>query len=158
MMNYEQACSEMNFILNNLNLDDLKKIPQKIVQFFEDNMDREYHVNIDLSKPLYEQDLLEETKAFIKIIQINYFIPEEKRKEKMVELGFFNMSGNDIFSYDKLFQNDVTGNSIFDKDEIETVKKAEVIENTDTSLIKYKDENKIIKFFKNLISKFFGKK
>ena len=81
-MNYEKACSEMNFILNNLNLDDLEKIPKSFIQFFANNMDTEYPVNIDINKPLYEQDLLEETKAFIKIIQINYFTSEENRADR----------------------------------------------------------------------------
>ncbi len=33
-MNYEQACAEMNFILNNLDLEDLEKIPKAFAQFF----------------------------------------------------------------------------------------------------------------------------
>ena len=159
IMSYEQACSEMNFILNNLNFDDLEKIPQKIIQFFADNMDKEYQVDIDLDKPLYEQDLLEETKAFIKIIQINYFIPKEKRAEKIAELGMNDI--DDTLNYDKLFQNNVTIDNDFNKNEIKTVKKPEIIEEnieTNTSLIKYKDENKIIKFFKNIFNKIFGKK
>ncbi len=86
-MNYEQACSEMNFILNNFEEEDLKLIPKKLIDFFEKNMDKDYIVNIDLDKPLDEQNLLEETKAFIKIIEINYFTPLEERKEKAEKLG-----------------------------------------------------------------------
>ena len=153
-MNYEQACSEMNFILSNLKSDDLEKIPTKIINFFSNNMDKEYQVNIDLNKPLYEQDLLEETKAFIKIIQINYFTPKEKRKEKMAELGLSSQSDN-TFSYDKLFQNDSNNN--IDNTDKKPNETAENI-NLNTSLIEYKSENKIITFFKNIIRRFFGKK
>lgn len=152
-MNYEQACSEMNFILNNLSLDDLEKIPQKIIQFFSDNMDKEYQVNIDLDKPLYEQSLLEETKAFIKIIQVNYFIPKEKRAEKIAELGMNDI--NDTFTNDKnIIDNDSN------KREIEIINKSKIVEEnskSNVSLIEYKNENKIIKFFKNMINKIFGK-
>ena len=148
MINYEQACSEMNFILNNLKVDDLEKIPKKFIQFFANNMDNEYQVKIDLSRPLYEQDLLEETKAFIKIIQIKYFTPEGKYKEKIIELGFDNV--NDTFSYDSLFKNRIAKNNNSNKKVIE---KGE----TNTSLIKYKNENKIISIIKNIITKFFMK-
>lgn len=146
-MNYEQACSEMNFILNNLKLEDLEKIPKSFIQFFANNMDSTYQVNIDLNKPLYEQNLLEETKAFIKIIQINYFTLEENRSEKIAELGLDDVNEN--YSYENLFKNGITNNN----SDIKTVETAE-----NTSLIKYKDENKIVKFFKNLFSKFFRKK
>lgn len=146
-MNYEQACSEMNFILNNLKLEDLEKIPKSFIQFFANNMDSEYPVNIDLNKPLYEQNLLEETKAFIKIIQINYFTLEENRSEKIAELGLDDVNEN--YSYENLFRNGIT-NINSDKKTVETAE--------NTSLIEYKDENKIVKFFKNLFNKFFRKK
>ena len=146
-MNYEQACSEMNFILNNLKADDLEKIPKKFIQFFANNMDNEYQVKIDLSKPLCEQTLLEETKAFIKIIEIKYFTPEEKRKEKIAELGFDNI--DTAFNYDMLFKNRNSKNS----------SNTSLIEvsNSNTSLIKYKSENKLISFIKSIIAKLFTK-
>ena len=146
MMNYEQACSEMNFILNNFKVDDLEKIPKKFIQFFADNMDNEYQVKIDLNKPLYEQDLLEETKAFIKIIQIKYFMTKEEREEKIIELGLDNV--NDTFNYDALFKNRKNTNNNSNEKIVEKSV-------TNTSLIKYENENKIISIIKNIIKKFF---
>ncbi len=146
-MNYEQACSEMNFILNNLNLDDLEKIPKSFIQFFANNMDTEYPVNIDINKPLYEQDLLEETKAFIKIIQINYFTPEENRAKIISELGLDDINNND--NYADLFQNSTT---MVDN----TTTDANIYQST-TALIEYKKENAFIKFIKNLMNKVFKK-
>ena len=165
-MNYEQACSEMNFILNNLKADDLEKIPKKFIQFFANNMDKEYQVKIDLNKPLYEQSLLEETKAFIKIIQIKYFTPEEKRREKINELGFNNVDNN--FNYDSLFKNRTSANNSSNEKVIKNSIVSNIsnensntsynsIENSNTSLVKYESENKLINFIKNIIRKFFMK-
>lgn len=141
-MNCEQACAEMNFILNNLDLEDLEKIPKAFVQFFADNMDKNYKVNIDLSKPLYEQNLLEETKAFIKIIELNYFTPKENLEKKIADLGLDDK--NETNSYENIFQN----KNIGIKSTIEETN------HQNLSLVQYKEENKIIKFIKNLLNKF----
>lgn len=146
-MNCEQACAEMNFILNNLNQQDLEKIPKSFVQFFSENMDKNYEITIDLNKPLYEQNLLEETKAFIKIIELNYFTPKENRAKKIAELGL-----NDIdehYSYENLFKNQNISSIDISKNPIEETT------NQNLSLVEYREENKIIKFIKNLLSKFF---
>lgn len=146
-MNYEQACAEMNFILNNLDLEDLEKIPKAFVQFFADNMDKNYKVNIDLDKPLYEQNLLEETKAFIKIIDLNYFTSKENFEKKIAELGLDDKNENN--SYENIFQN----KNISSIDKI-TIEKSN---HQNLSLVQYKEENKIIKFIKNLLNKFLKK-
>lgn len=148
-MNCEQACAEMNFILNNLDLEDLEKIPKAFVQFFADNMDKNYKVNIDLDKPLYEQNLLEETKAFIKIIDLNYFTSKENLEKKIVELGLDNKSENN--SYENIFQNKNISSIDISKINIEKSN------HQDLSLVQYKESNKIIKFIKNLLNKFLKK-
>lgn len=148
-MNCEQACAEMNFILNNLDLEDLEKIPNGFVQFFAENMDKNYEVNIDLNKPLYEQNLLEETKAFIKIIDLNYFTSKENRAQKIAELGLNDESEND--SYENIFQNKNISSIDISKNTTEESN------HQNLSLVQYKEENKIIKFIKNLLNKFFKK-
>ncbi len=145
-MNCEQACAEMNFILNNLDLEDLEKIPKGFVQFFAENMDKNYEVNIDLNKPLYEQNLLEETRAFIKIINLNYFTSKEDRAKKIAELGLEDENEND--SYENIFKNKNISSIDISKSTTEESN------NPNLSLVQYKEENKIIKFIKNLLNKF----
>lgn len=148
-MNYEQACAEMNFILNNLELEDLEKIPKAFIQFFADNMDKNYKVNIDLNKPLYEQNLLEETRAFIKIIDLNYFTSKENLERKIAELGLDDIKENN--SYKNIFQNKNISSIDISKNTIE------ISNQQNLSLVQYKEENKIIKFIKNLLNKFIKK-
>ncbi len=149
IMNCEQACAEMNFILNNLDLKDLEKIPKGLVRFFEENMDKSYKVNIDLNKPLYEQNLLEETKAFIKIIDLNYFTSKENRARKIAQLDLDDKSKND--GYDNIFQNKNISSIDISKNATEESN------DQNSSLVQYKEENRIIKFLKNLLNKFFKK-
>lgn len=120
-MEFEEACSEMDYIFENMNPVDKDKIPQKVRKFFKDNKSIFYKVKLDPSKNLEEQELKEETKAFIMIINYKY-LKGEKAKEK----------------FNEILQND----SSREKNEIENLKE-------DTTMIIYK-ENKIIAFFKNL--------
>lgn len=78
-MEFEKACNEVDFILNHLNPDDRKKLPESLINFFKENKDIFYEVNIDTSKPLYDQELKEETKAFLQIIKETYFSNDEKK-------------------------------------------------------------------------------
>ena len=83
MENLSKACSEMDFILNNLNKEFSNKIPDKIKNFFKENKDNNYKINLTVDKPLYKQNLLEETTIFIQII-FKLFIAEKSEKEKYI--------------------------------------------------------------------------
>lgn len=80
-MEFEEACSEMDYIFENMNPIDKEKIPQKVIKFFKDNKSIFYKVNLDSTKNLSEQELKEETKAFIKIINYNYFMGQAGKEE-----------------------------------------------------------------------------
>lgn len=81
-MEFEQACSEMYYILKHLNPSDLNKIPKDVINFFNENKSIFYNVKLDPTKKLYEQDLKDETKAFIKILNAKYF-GENEEKQKL---------------------------------------------------------------------------
>lgn len=83
MKKLAESCSEMVFIINNLDTELSSKIPAKIKNFFKENMDKNYKVNLTVQKPLYEQNLLEETEIFIQII-FKLFIAPKAEKEKYI--------------------------------------------------------------------------
>lgn len=80
-MEFGEACSEMDYIFEHMNPIDKEKIPQKVIKFFKDNKSIFYEVNLDTSKKLEEQELKEETKAFITIINYKYLAGENTREE-----------------------------------------------------------------------------
>jgi len=95
-MEFEKACCEVDFILDNLDAEYKQNIPDDMINFFKFNKDMFYKVNIDISKPLDEQNLMEETKAFLYILKEDYFknyrynvLNEEK------ELEMFTYTEND---------------------------------------------------------------
>ena len=88
-----------------LDPNDLKMIPQYFLNFFEENMDKSYEVTIQENKPLYEQDLREETKAFIKILYITYFSDNKEEKERLMEEFKVNLPKLPVYSYSRKHAN-----------------------------------------------------
>lgn len=80
-MEFEQACSEMDYILQHMHPKDLNKIPEDVINFFKENKSILYRVQLDETKNLYEQELKDETKAFIKILLAKYFGGEKEKQE-----------------------------------------------------------------------------
>jgi len=71
-MNFEKACAEVDYIISNLNSDERARIPKDFIDFFKANKDIEYTPTISKDKPLFEQKILDETKAFLYIIYNKY--------------------------------------------------------------------------------------
>lgn len=140
-MEFEQACTEMNYILENLNPEDLKKIPENFVKFFNENMDKNYKHKLTNTKPLYEQKLKEETKAFIKIVYMNYLATEEKKIETL------KLIKDEEKRYKEKIQINIK-EDIFENENTETYE----FQEKSTEMVVYK-ENKIIKFIKNILKK-----
>lgn len=87
-MEFEKACNEVNFILEHLDLEDRKKIPEKAINFFKVNQDIFYKVELDACKPLNEQKLKEETKAFLQILKEKYLSNDNQEEDSIAKLEF----------------------------------------------------------------------
>ena len=94
-MEFAEACSEVDFILENLQPSDKEKIPQSVFEFFKNNKSLFYKVNLTTDKSLAEQDLKNETKAFLQIINYKYFSNKEQQEK------FRDMFENDN-TYEKI--------------------------------------------------------
>lgn len=75
------ACSEMDFILNNMEDYDLEKIPERIKKFFRENKDENFEVKITTDKRLDEQDMELETKVFLQMIYKLFLAPYYEKVE-----------------------------------------------------------------------------
>ena len=75
-----RAFSEVYVILNQLDEESLKKIPEKIFNQIKENAKIEVDY-IDKNIPLEKINLMEETREFLAIISYYYFCDEEERKK-----------------------------------------------------------------------------
>ena len=78
MMSY----SEVYEILNLLEEEYRKKVPENIRNFFEEERLKDYKPQIDIDVPLIEQDLKRETIVLLAVLNLNYWCttPEEKQE------------------------------------------------------------------------------
>ncbi len=127
-MDFSEACSEVDYILEHLHPTDKKKIPKTVFDFFKTNKAIFYQVNLTTSLPLVQQNLKDETKAFLQILNYKYFANENQKRQF-----------KDIFKVETF------------KESIVLNKKEE--DNTKMELAIYK-ENKIVKWFKNVLKLF----
>lgn len=77
---YREAISEVLDILKNSDDSICKKIPNKLIEFWEKNKSTTYIPNLDHTKPLNEMNLKEKTKDIITMIYINYLCNENERE------------------------------------------------------------------------------
>lgn len=79
--NYNKAYKEVVEVLNNVPVEDVKKIPNDLIQMFTQKMDSNYIYSIDSTKPFEEQEMLTETKAILANIYRDYWVsPEQKAR------------------------------------------------------------------------------
>lgn len=96
-MEFEEACCEVDFILTNLNPEDKKKIPETVIKFFKENKSVFYKVNLTVTKPLANQELKDETKAFLQILNYKYFANQKQKEEfKKIFVENENVSSSEI--------------------------------------------------------------
>lgn len=78
------AYAEIDEILNLLEDDYREKVPKKVRDFFKEEKMKDYHPEIDIEKPLIEQNLKRETMVLLAILNLNYWCENEKEKQRFL--------------------------------------------------------------------------
>ena len=80
---YANAYTEVYEILSCLNNEEYLKIPEELIEVFEENRNLEYEYEINDEQDLSKQPMLKETKAILLNIFRDYFAtPEQNQKIK----------------------------------------------------------------------------
>ena len=143
-----EASAEIIEILKYVSKEDVRKIPIKLIKFFEKIASPNYNVKINPNKSLYEQNIKEKTKDIITIIYRNYWCNEEERKaldSQLIE--------NDS-KYEETLRKKYDPNDLFKRD-IQSPIFQEKENNNQEAIVKYKES--IIKRIINKIKRFLGK-
>ena len=75
---------EVEFILKKLDAEYIRKIPQEIWDYIEENKDKNYVFTYDNNKTLVEQNLNIDTISILTYINMEYLLDEQQKKE-MIE-------------------------------------------------------------------------
>ena len=140
MDNSSLAYSEVCTILNMLEDEYKERVPKNVMDFFEEERNKEYNPIIDVNIPLEKQNLKRKTIVLLAILNLNYWCDSEEEKQEILD----SFSKNEELK--RLKEKELTENyninNLFNKIE-NTENKAEV------SLIEYKEQN----FIQKIISK-----
>jgi hypothetical protein len=79
------AYAEIDEILNLLEDDYREKVPKKVRDFFKEEKMKDYHPEIDIEKPLIEQNLKRETMVLLAILNLNYWCENEEEKQSFLD-------------------------------------------------------------------------
>lgn len=144
--------AEVDEILNLLEDEYRNKIPQNVIDFFNEEKDPFYIPHIDTNKPLIEQNLTRETLALLATINLNYWCETEDEKQQFLnELSKNEDEKKQLeqnYSIDNLFENN-------------SKNIATNLHTENLQLVEYKEPNFIQKLFEklsNILKKFIMEK
>lgn len=140
MDNSSLAYSEVCTILNMLEDEYKERVPKNVMDFFEEERDKEYNPIIDVNIPLEKQNLKRKTLVLLAILNLNYWCDSEEEKQEI--LDSFEKNEELKRLKEKELTENYNINNLFNKIE-NTENKTEV------SLIEYKEQN----FIQKIISK-----
>ena len=137
--NYTRAYKDIFYILMSVEEKYKNNVPKELINFFKDNADNQYIPIIDLSKPLIEQKLSEETEALLCLINLNYWCTPEEKEQLLKKYEINEKEAEEELrkQYEIKFKK---------KLEIQDIKAIEVIQ-------KQNFFTKILKFVKEIITK-----
>lgn len=141
--NFAKAYKELLEIINHFPLEEYNRIPKEKINFYEENMDKNYNFTINPNIDLSEQNISKETKALIVTLYEDYFATEEQ-KEKIKEILELNQKKAEQEKRKKY-----NPKNLFEKNKV--TEKVQNNNKQETTLIQYK-ENFFIRF-KNYILK-----
>ena len=141
--NYDKACNEVTEIIKYIPQEYIDKIPIHVIKNLEENKDTNYQFHYNIDKDYEEQGLLEETKAILANIFINYWAtPEEKETIR-------NIHNQDRIKQELLKQQKYNSNDLFKNKRTQNsnnVESKQLVEKTKETFIQ-KIINKIKYFF-----------
>lgn len=84
---YSEAATEVLYLLQFLPLNEVKKVPKKLLDFFEEVSSKNTILKLDPSKEISQMNLSDKTKDILAMLYINYWCTEEEKREYEIILS-----------------------------------------------------------------------
>lgn len=146
MNNYNNACTEVYAILNDLVEEDYNKIPSEVITAIKENRNTDYVFELDYDIDLKDNILLKETRAILFNLYRDYLTTPDQ-KEKIVKMQNEERQKLELKKQEKYDSNNIFNNAN---------KPEEKAENETAALTEVKKESFITKLL-NKIKKLFKK-
>ena len=148
-MEYRQSLTELNTIIHYMDIEYLKKLPQKFIEFINSNMDKDYIPNIDKNTPINEQNLKKDTKVLLSLLYRNYWCDRDKKiilsQQDLVAKNNYEKELREKYNPDNIFKN---------KSNVAEMNIEHPKEEKQTELIEYKEQKWYQKIFAKILKVF----
>lgn len=139
-----RAYTEVIEVLNHIEEEYIKKIPNDVYSYYYENRAIDYKVKLDMSKSFEEQQLSHKAKVILAMFFRDYWATEEqkekiKRKDEY-DLKMVEERKKELYSVDNLFKN----------------RTKNLLEEESVEIVVYKNEKWYTKFF-NFFNRIFKK-
>ena len=143
---YANAMTETLWYFKGIRQEDIKKIPEKVMDYLMENSNKEYKCDFDYNLDMSELNLLDETKVLITSICYSYWCEDELEKKQLKEILAQNEKAYDtwqreLYSPDNIFKEN---------------KQEKVTQDVEVAMIEQPKENafsRLLKKIKSLFSK-----
>lgn len=139
---YNEALVEVLEILNFLEDEDRKKIPDDLIKFFEENKSKTYVANITYEEDINKLNLKDKTRQILAGLYLDYLCTDENEKNE-----YKKVLRNQKYKYEENLKENYSGNNLFENDKSTPV-------SSDKQLTVIKKENIFAKIWNKLKSLF----
>ena len=149
--NLSKAYVEILEILSHMEQKYVDKIPQKLLELFNEEKDKDYKIEINPDISLADQNLQRKTLALLAMLNLNYWCENEEEKQENLKMYADNDKKmekeiRERYNPDNLFKKKEQISKDSENNELEQ-KNKQLIEYKELSIIQ-KILQKIMKFFK----------
>ena len=135
------AYVEVLEVLNNMESKYVKKIPSKLIEFFERNASREYIFHLDSKVPFEEQVLKDTTLNILAMINYNYWCEDEEHKRYLL-----NKYNENEIKYQEMLIEKYSRDNLFKRED-------KVVSTVPQKYEEIKWYQKILEYFKQLFNR-----
>ena len=104
-VDYSEAMVEILDILDHSEDDIRKRIPAKLINFWNENKSKTYKPQLDHSKPIKEMGIKKKTKTIIAMIYLNYLCDGKEKEELKKQMIKNDEAVKEKYDAAKLFEN-----------------------------------------------------
>ena len=130
---HADAMAEVLEYLKGIRQEDIDKIPKKVLDYIEENANKDYVCNFSPADQISQMDLLPESKVMIAAICYSYWCENEIEKESLRKIidkneNLFEQEQKELYNADNLFPKEETKEEKIEEVALAKVEKESILQ------------------------------
>lgn len=147
---FKDSLSEVYLVIQNSDIDIIKKIPDNFLNFIKNNMNKD-NIKTNTQNINLKNIISEDAKTILSLIYRDYLVSDEERN------ALLNEEQIKRIKYEQLLREKYNPDNLFKNSKVKTQNLENTTITEQTSIIEYKEKNFIQKMFDKIINLFKGK-